>query len=108
MLNVGDTAPDFSLPDQDGNIFSLKAQRGKKVLVWFFPKASTPGCTAQGCMISRVRSAAIFAEERVRLVHISCYFRAIPRAGKECFYWLLAGHSYPTLVASRVEASLLW
>ena len=51
MLNVGDTAPDFSLPDQDGNIFSLKAQRGKKVLVWFFPKASTPGCTAQGCSL---------------------------------------------------------
>ena len=51
MLNVGDTAPDFSLPDQDGNLFSLKAQRGKKVLVWFFPKASTPGCTAQGCSL---------------------------------------------------------
>ena len=51
MLNVGDMAPEFSLSDQDGNLFSLKAQRGKKVLIWFFPKASTPGCTAQGCSL---------------------------------------------------------
>lgn len=51
MLNVGDQAPEFSLPDQDGNLFSLQAQRGKKVLVWFYPKASTPGCTAQGCSL---------------------------------------------------------
>lgn len=51
MLNVGDMAPEFSLPDQDGNSFSLQAQRGKKVLVWFFPKASTPGCTDQGCSV---------------------------------------------------------
>ena len=51
MLKVGDIAPDFSLPDQDGNVFHLGGQRGKKVLVWFFPKASTPGCTAQGCSL---------------------------------------------------------
>ena len=51
MLNVGDMAPDFSLSNQDGERFSLKEQRGKKVLIWFFPKASTPGCTAQGCSL---------------------------------------------------------
>ena len=51
MLNVGDTAPDFTLLDQDGNSVSLSDFRGKKVLLWFYPKASTPGCTAEGCNI---------------------------------------------------------
>ncbi len=51
MLNVGDKAPDFTLLDQDGNTVSLADFRGKKVLLWFYPKASTPGCTAEGCNI---------------------------------------------------------
>ena len=51
MLNVGDKAPDFTLLDQDGNSVSLTDFRGKKVLLWFYPKASTPGCTAEGCNI---------------------------------------------------------
>ena len=51
MLNIGDKAPDFTLLDQDGNSVSLTDFRGKKVLIWFYPKASTPGCTAEGCNI---------------------------------------------------------
>ena len=51
MLNVGDKAPDFTLLDQDGTAVSLSDFRGKKVLLWFYPKASTPGCTAEGCNI---------------------------------------------------------
>lgn len=47
MLSVGDTAPLFSLPDQDGNPVALETLKGKKVLVYFYPKAMTPGCTAQ-------------------------------------------------------------
>ncbi len=43
MLEIGAAAPDFSLPDQDENIVTLSGQRGKKVLLWFFPKASTGG-----------------------------------------------------------------
>jgi|TARA_B100001250_G_C19513304_1_gene662687 peroxiredoxin Q/BCP len=43
MLNVGDKAPDFSLSDQNGENVSLKNFTGKKVVLWFFPKASTPG-----------------------------------------------------------------
>ena len=49
MLKVGDKAPEFSLPDQEGNTVSLESFRGQKVLLWFYPKASTPGCTAEGC-----------------------------------------------------------
>ncbi|STZ61277.1 thioredoxin-dependent thiol peroxidase [Mycolicibacterium tokaiense] len=48
-LQVGDTAPDFSLPDADGNTVSLADFRGRKVIVYFYPAASTPGCTKQAC-----------------------------------------------------------
>ncbi len=51
MLEVGSKAPEFSLPDQDGNSVSLSAFKGKKVLLWFFPKAMTPGCTTEGCTL---------------------------------------------------------
>lgn len=47
MLSAGDAAPLFSLPDQDGNPLSLASLKGKKVLVYFYPKAMTPGCTVQ-------------------------------------------------------------
>jgi peroxiredoxin Q/BCP len=48
-LEVGDTAPAFSLPDADGNTVSLSDYRGRKVIVYFYPAASTPGCTKQAC-----------------------------------------------------------
>jgi len=43
MLQVGDTAPDFTVKTHEGNELSLSALRGKKVLLWFYPKADTPG-----------------------------------------------------------------
>lgn len=48
-LNVGEQAPDFSLLDQNANPVSLSQFRGKQVLVYFYPKALTPGCTTQAC-----------------------------------------------------------
>ncbi len=48
-LNPGDTAPDFTLPDQDGNPVSLSSLRGRNVVLYFYPKADTPGCTTQAC-----------------------------------------------------------
>ncbi len=48
-LNPGDPAPDFTLPDQDGNPVSLSGLRGKTVVLYFYPKADTPGCTTQAC-----------------------------------------------------------
>lgn len=48
-LEPGTTAPDFSLSDKDGNTVSLSDFRGKKVIVYFYPAASTPGCTTQAC-----------------------------------------------------------
>ncbi|TDV52216.1 thioredoxin-dependent thiol peroxidase [Actinophytocola oryzae] len=48
-LSEGDTAPDFRLPDSDGNDVSLSDFRGRHVLVYFYPAAGTPGCTKQAC-----------------------------------------------------------
>ncbi|MGV9797736.1 thioredoxin-dependent thiol peroxidase [Mycobacterium sp. NPDC003449] len=48
-LEVGDTAPAFSLPDADGNVVKLADDKGRKVIVYFYPAASTPGCTKQAC-----------------------------------------------------------
>jgi peroxiredoxin Q/BCP len=49
MIEPGDQAPDFTLPDQAGNDVSLSALRGKPVVLYFYPKADTPGCTTQAC-----------------------------------------------------------
>jgi peroxiredoxin Q/BCP len=48
-LEPGDIAPDFELLDQQNNPISLSGLRGRKVLVYFYPKADTPGCTTQAC-----------------------------------------------------------
>lgn len=48
-LEVGDKAPAFSLPDADGNTVKLSDYKGRKVVVYFYPAASTPGCTKQAC-----------------------------------------------------------
>jgi peroxiredoxin Q/BCP len=48
-LEVGDKAPDFTLPDQHGDPVSLAGLRGKTVVLYFYPKADTPGCTTQAC-----------------------------------------------------------
>ncbi len=49
QLKVGDTAPEFTLPDADGVPVSLKDFRGRSVIVYFYPAAMTPGCTKQAC-----------------------------------------------------------
>jgi peroxiredoxin Q/BCP len=49
MIEPGQTAPDFELPDQDGNPVRLSDLRGGPVVIYFYPKADTPGCTTQAC-----------------------------------------------------------
>lgn len=51
MPKVGELAPDFSLPDQDGTIHTLSAYRGRFVLLYFYPKDDTPGCTKEACAL---------------------------------------------------------
>ena len=49
MLEIGTVAPDFTLPDQNGTTHSLSDYRGKKVILYFYPKDNTAGCTKQAC-----------------------------------------------------------
>lgn len=49
MLEIGTKAPAFSLPDQDGKIHRLEDYKGKKVILYFYPKDNTPGCSKQAC-----------------------------------------------------------
>jgi peroxiredoxin Q/BCP len=49
MIEQGQAAPDFELPDQDGRVVKLSDFRGQPVVVYFYPKADTPGCTTQAC-----------------------------------------------------------
>jgi len=51
MIEPGTTAPDFELPDQDGNPVRLSELRGRPIVLYFYPKADTPGCTTQACGI---------------------------------------------------------
>ena len=50
-LKAGDKAPDFAGKDQDGNIISLKDYKGKKLVLYFYPKDNTPGCTMEACSL---------------------------------------------------------
>ena len=52
MLKVGTKAPTFTLPDQNGTIHTLDQYKGKKVILYFYPKDNTPGCTKQACGFS--------------------------------------------------------
>ncbi|HXS44913.1 MAG TPA: thioredoxin-dependent thiol peroxidase [Solirubrobacteraceae bacterium] len=49
MIETGRPAPDFALPDQDGETVRLSELRGRRVVLYFYPRADTPGCTAQAC-----------------------------------------------------------
>lgn len=69
MLKVGDTVPSFTLKDQHNNEVSLSDFRGQKVLVWFYPKASTPGCTAEGCNLRDHHST--FTSQGIQILGIS-------------------------------------
>jgi peroxiredoxin Q/BCP len=55
QLDMGHKAPDFSLRDQNGNTVNLSDYKGRKVLLYFYPKADTPGCTRQSCSVRDAR-----------------------------------------------------
>lgn len=54
MLEIGTKAPEFSLPDENGDIHTLGEYAGKKVILYFYPKDNTPGCTKQACGFSQL------------------------------------------------------
>jgi thioredoxin-dependent peroxiredoxin len=69
MLEVGEGAPDFILPDQNGAEVALSALRGETVVLYFYPRADTPGCTTQACGVRDRR--AEYDAAGVRVIGVS-------------------------------------
>jgi len=65
VLEAGASAPDFTLPDQDGNEVSLADLKGETIVLYFFPRADTPGCTTQACGVRDRRADYEAAGARV-------------------------------------------
>ena len=69
MLEIGMKAPDFTLPDKDGNLVSLSSFLGKRVVLYFYPKDNTPGCTRQACAFAGAYKG--FQDKGVEVIGIS-------------------------------------
>ena len=69
MLKTGDIAPDFSLADKNGNEVRLSDFKGKRVVLYFYPKDNTPGCTRQACAFAA--SLAEFEKRNVAVIGVS-------------------------------------
>ena len=69
MLEVGMKAPDFTLPDKDGNLVSLSSFLGKRVVLYFYPRDNTPGCTRQACAFAGAYKG--FSDKGVEVIGIS-------------------------------------
>ena len=69
MLDAGDAAPDFELPDQHGDSVSLSDFRGEYVVVYFYPRANTPGCTTEACGFRDAHDR--FRERGIRVLGVS-------------------------------------
>lgn len=69
MLQQGTKAPDFTLPDKDGNAVSLSDFLGKKVVLYFYPKDNTPGCTRQACAFAG--AYAEFQNKNIAVIGVS-------------------------------------
>ncbi len=94
MLNVGDLAPDFTLPDREGNPVSLRDFAGKRVVVYFYPKDNTPGCTRQACAFRDAWGE--FSERDVAVIGIS-------RDGAKSHQGFAQRHQLPFLLLSDPE-----
>ena len=69
MLEIGTLAPNFELPDQNGQLHTLESYRGKKVILYFYPKDNTPGCSKQACGYSE--HAPQFTEKDAVILGVS-------------------------------------
>ena len=69
MLKVGDKAPSFTLPDKDGNLVSLSDFLGNRVVLYFYPKDNTPGCSRQACAFAGAYKG--FIQKGVEVIGVS-------------------------------------
>jgi len=100
-LQPGDAAPSFSLTDQHGNTVDLKDYRGRKLLVYFYPEADTPGCTTQSCDLRDHRQE--FAGLGVDVVGISP-----DEPGKQLAFDQKYGLGFPLLADTDHEVATEW
>jgi thioredoxin-dependent peroxiredoxin len=101
MLQPGTDAPDFSVKDHNGNTVSLKDHKGKKIVLWFYPKADTPGCTIEGQGFRD--DIQKFTDNGVQVFGVSLDNEADNKAFAEKFYF-----SYPLLCDVNREISLAY
>jgi thioredoxin-dependent peroxiredoxin len=101
MLNVGDQAPDFTVKAHTGEDISLSDFKGRRVVLWFYPKADTPGCTAEGCGF-RDRQA-IYAEKNAQILGVSFDTVEENKAFAEKF-----GFTFPLLCDTEREIGLAY
>ena len=71
MLRIGDKAPEFTLKDQNSADVSLSDFKGSKVLLYFYPKAMTPGCTVQACSLSQPESLKQYEKLGIKVLAVS-------------------------------------
>ncbi|MBR1750293.1 MAG: thioredoxin-dependent thiol peroxidase [Ruminococcus sp.] len=98
MLETGTKAPDFTLPDQDGNDVSLSDFKGKKVILYFYPKDNTAGCTKQACAFGEMYP--LFREKGAVVIGISKDSVASHKKFQEKF-------SLPFILLSDTEKKVL-
>jgi peroxiredoxin Q/BCP len=115
VLSEGDRAPDFTLPDQDGSALTLSDLRGQTVVLYFYPRADTPGCTTQACSVRD--HAADYDGHDARVIGISPDPVAAVRRFDDKFglgFTLLADEdhaiadAYGTWVEKRMYGKTYW
>ncbi|MCL1924765.1 MAG: thioredoxin-dependent thiol peroxidase [Defluviitaleaceae bacterium] len=104
MLKKGDKAPNFTLPNKDGENYSLEDFKGKKVVIFFYPKDNTPGCSRQACAFGETMPK--FEEKNVHIIGIS-------KDGQESHAKFIEKYSLPFLLLSdenleTIQAYGLW
>ncbi|CAI4031532.1 putative peroxiredoxin bcp [Nitrospira tepida] len=96
-LASGDAAPEFALPDQSGKPVSLKSLKGKQVVLYFYPKDDTPGCTKEACG---------FRDSMARLTKSGAVVIGVSLDGKEAHQKFIAKYSLPFTLLSDEDAAV--
>jgi len=94
MLQVGQQAPQFCLPDKDGNVVSLSSFLGKKVVLYFYPRDNTPGCTRQACA---------FAQANEQISQANAVVVGISKDSVKSHQGFAAKYSLPFVLLSDTE-----
>ena len=97
-MKAGDKAPEFTLPDKDGNMVSLGDFRGRKVVLYFYPKDNTPGCTRQACAFAQ--NYGEFEKRGIAVVGVS-------KDGAESHRKFAGKYSLPFILLSDPELTAI-